>query len=278
MFRHHPKGEIVFALPARVGFAAQCLDFLQNRVKQVGLENTRFALHDKRDSVKSHARVVVLFREGCENRNAVFADATIKHRENVVAEFKPASRLIIYQKAFGRGQRSIGAHLFERCHAVKILGTRSTGAVGAVFDDVSGPVVFVGLKSVDSVFAQPDDVVPDTERLIVLFVNGDVESLCIDSTDNGEKLPRPRNHLCLKIIAERKIAEHLKKSTVRGVAYRINIACTNTFLDGTNSAARWNRRSRKIRLELLHSRRGEQGGGVGITERVYRGQGRTGQL
>ena len=99
-----------------------------------------------------------------------------------------------------------------------------------------------------------DFLIPDIESLIVLQINGRIETVFVQAHHLGEEFPGPVNRLSLKIISEGEIAQHLKKGAVAGcLSHIFNIAGTDTFLAGSHSPAGRNLCSCKIRLQRSHT-------------------------
>ena len=99
---------------------------------------------------------------------------------------------------------------------------------------------------------------------------GKVQLVRIDSEPffAGEELPRECDGFLLKIIAERPVAEHFEKRTMRGVANLVNISGAQTFLHVCEAHALRMLFTHQIGNERMHAGRGEQNGRI-----VLRNQG-----
>ena len=111
------------------------------------------------------------------------------------------------------------------------------------------PEVVFFAKTVDSLFRDSDLLVPDAESLIIVKVNGRIETVCRDSYAFGQELPCPVDRFCLEVIAEGEVAQHLKECAVAGCLTDIfDIAGTDTFLACGDSAPRWDLLACEVRL------------------------------
>ena len=133
------------------------------------------------------------------------------------------------------------------------FGTGTAGACAVL------PEVILLAEAEDPLCRNPDFLIPDVERLVVLQVNGRIQTILVQSHHLGQELPGPVNRLVLEVIAEGEIAQHLKEGAVTGgLSYIFNIACTDTFLTGGHSAAGRNLRAGEIRLQRSHTRVNQQ--------------------
>ena len=84
-------------------------------------------------------------------------------------------------------------------------------------------------------------LVPDVECLVVVNVNGGVESVGVkaDPLGRGEELPAPCDGLVLKVVAEGEVAQHFKISAVAGgLADVLDVAGAYALLAGADAVAR----------------------------------------
>ena len=80
---------------------------------------------------------------------------------------------------------------------------------------------------------------PDLIGLLILLINSDINPIGGHADHLRKKFPRPGDGLPLKIIAEREIAQHLKKGAVaRGFPHIFNIRRAHTLLAGRHAFAR----------------------------------------
>ena len=111
------------------------------------------------------------------------------------------------------------------------------------------PEVVFFSETVDPLFRDTDLFVPDTESLIIVKVNGRIETVCRNSYAFCQELPGPMDRFCLKVIAEREVSQHLEECAVAGCLTDIfDITGTDTFLTGGDSASRRDLLSREVRL------------------------------
>ena len=105
------------------------------------------------------------------------------------------------------------------------------------------------LPSENALCRNTDFFIPDIESLIVLQINGRIETVCRDSYAFGQELPCPVDRFCLEVIAEGEVAQHLKECAVAGCLTDIlDIAGTDTFLTCGDSASRRDLLSCEVRL------------------------------
>ena len=98
-------------------------------------------------------------------------------------------------------------------------------------------------------------IFPYIISLVVLFIDRGPESFCGNFETLGQKLPSVRNRLVLKVIPERKVAEHFKiRAVTRRVPYSVKVGCTDTLLTGRNTASRRLFLSREKLFKGRHTR------------------------
>ena len=135
------------------------------------------------------------------------------------------------------------------------------------------PEVILLAEAEDVLSGNADLLVPDLKGFLVVFVDGGIQSVCIQANHLGQELPAPCNGLVLKVVTKREVAQHLKISAVAGSLTDIfNIAGTDTLLTSTNSAAGRFYLTLKVRLHRCHA-------GVDQQQRriVLRDQGKAGK-
>ena len=111
------------------------------------------------------------------------------------------------------------------------------------------PEVVFFAKTVDSLFRDSDLLVPDAESLIIVKVNGRIETVCRDSYAFSQELPCPVDRFCLEVIAKGEVSQHFEECAMAGCLTDIfDIAGTDTFLACGDSAPRWDLLACEVRL------------------------------
>ena len=111
------------------------------------------------------------------------------------------------------------------------------------------PEVVFFSKTENPVFGDADLFIPDFKSLIILFVDGRIETVFFQTDNLCQKFPGPGDRFMFEIIAKREVSEHFEKCTVTVCFTDIfNIAGTDTFLTGRYPVARRNLLPCKIRL------------------------------
>ncbi len=146
---------------AAVFFARYFANFVQNFAYCVNLKHIVNTLHNAGKTLKSHTGVYIFAL-----KFGVFAvSEVVKLRENVVPYFH-----ITVAVAAGFAVGRAAAVLFA---AVEIyFAARSTGS-RAVF-----PEVIFFAEPYNALFGHPDNVAPDSVRLVVAFVNRRPQQVC----------------------------------------------------------------------------------------------------
>jgi hypothetical protein len=80
---------------------------------------------------------------------------------------------------------------------------------------------------------------PNLKSLIVIYIDGRVESVFREAADFCQKLPAPVNRILLEIISEGEIAEHFKIRSMAGsLSDVIDISGSNALLAGAYAMTR----------------------------------------
>ena len=78
-------------------------------------------------------------------------------------------------------------------------------------------------------------LVPDLKGFVVVFVDGRVQPVLVQTDHLGQELPAPCNGLVLEVIAEGEVAQHLKIGAVAGgLADILDVAGTDALLAGAD--------------------------------------------
>src|SRR3989442_3572076 len=143
------------------------------------------------------------------------------------------------------------------------------GAWAAGPDFAHLPEVVLVAQPEDAAVGNPGALAPQSPRLVVRVVHGDVQPVGIDAEPvlPGHPLPGVVDRLALEVVAEGEVAEHLEEGVVsRGVAHLLQIIVfppgAHAFLAGHGSGVSAPLESLEHPLELHHPGGGEQQGGV----------------
>ena len=132
---------------------------------------------------------------------------------------------------------------------VMYLGAGTGGALGA---RGTPPVVLVAV-AVDAFDGHTDLVVPDIESLVVVEVDGHVQSVRGEAEQLRHQLPRESDRTLLEIVADAEIAQHFEEGQVLVVPHLVDV-CGAEALLAAGEAAGWRGLfSHEERLERHHS-------------------------
>ena len=95
---------------------------------------------------------------------------------------------------------------------------RAADAIRTLAGSASWPEVLVLVHVTNARSRQSDLLIPDLGSLLVVFVDGDGQSLAVDAEPllRGQKFPGPSNGFFFEVVAEAEVAQHLKKRVVEG--------------------------------------------------------------
>src|SRR5438093_4312757 len=131
------------------------------------------------------------------------------------------------------------------------------------------PEVVLVAQPEDAAVGNPGALAPQSPRLVVRVVHGDVQPVGIDAEPvlPGHPLPGVVDRLALEVVAEGEVAEHLEEGVgSRGVAHLLQVIVlppgAHAFLAGHGSGVSAPLESLEHPLELHHPGVGEQQGGV----------------
>ena len=116
------------------------------------------------------------------------------------------------------------------------------------------PEIIFLAKSENPLRRNADFPVPDIISLVVVLINGRIQSVLRQTHHSCQKLPAPRNGLALKVIPKGKISQHFKKSAVScSLAHVLQIARADALLAGSHTSSGRNFLPGKIGLEGRHA-------------------------
>jgi len=244
-----------------VGLAAKRRDLAQNVCKQVGLVHAFFAGEHADGALKPHAGIHV--HVGQRFKRAVLLFVVL--HEHVVPDFQipPAG-------AGGRAIRPAGLAVGNHEH----LAVRPTGAGQA---RRAPPVVLFG--QVENALGGHAAAAPQRRALLIAGAiriareHGKREALLGQAKvfGAGQKLPAPRDHLFFEVVAQRPVAQHLKKREMAEIAHIVDIASAHALLNIGKPGAGRVFRAHQVGHQRVHARGGKQHRGV-----VFRNQRRAG--
>ena len=202
------------------------------------------ALHNGSDALKTHSSIDVLL--GQRHERAIFLCI-------ILCE----DAIPILEEAIAIATRSAiraPATYFRTLVEVQ-LGARTTRTGRASSPEI---IVFTELRDVARIDAE---VLPNLDRLIVIFEHGEIKPLERKTEHLSRKFKRPSAHFLLEVFAKGEIAEHLEEAQVapRG-ADDIDIVGAHALLHGSSADIGCFQMLllQEIGLELDHARCGEQ--------------------
>ena len=120
--------------------------------------------------------------------------------------------------------------------------------------EIIAGAIFVPVKTGDFFRRHAHFLCPDFKGLVILTVYGRIQPLRVHADHFRQEFPAPRNRLMLKIIPERKVAQHFKKSQVScRLSGVLNISCAHAFLAGGHPAPGRDLLPRKVWLQGRHA-------------------------
>ena len=218
------------------------------RGEQIRFKNILFVLHDHAQALQPHTGVYIILRQRLQG--AVFL-AVVAFKNNV-PDFHKAPAVA----------GNVTVRVFAAFVAKVIINfaARAAGAGGA-----HGPKVVRFAQLKNTLFGhifQPGVVGFFVARGDAAFVNAYIQFVRRNAQHARQVFPGPGDGLVFKIIAEREIAQHLKKSQVAlGKAHAVNVGGAHAFLAGGGVFKAFVY-AHKIGLKLHHARRSKQQGGV----------------
>ena len=116
------------------------------------------------------------------------------------------------------------------------------------------PEIILFPELVDALRGDPDVLIPDLIRFIVIHVDRRIQAVLVQTYHLRQKFPRPVECFLFKIISKGKIAEHLKKCSMPGrFSDILDISGTDALLAGRDPAPGRSLRSGKPRLHRCHT-------------------------
>ena len=240
MICNQPNRHIV-RLAGLISLMRQFAYFITNRFHRIDIKDRVRFLHHNRKPLQTHPCIDVFLRKLLVISFAV----TVKLRKYIIPYFHKTIAVT--------ARLTIRAAAAIRFSAIIIdLGTRPARPC-AMLPEIVAFSVFIPIKSCDLLLCNADLFVPDFKRFFVFAIDRRIQAVFGKTEYVCQKLPRPCDGFFLKIVAKRKIAEHLKKSQMScGLSHIFNISGTNTFLTGRNALFRRYFLSCKIWFQRSH--------------------------
>ena len=227
---------------------------LDNREQQVRFKVGLFVLQHRRDPFQTCAGIDVLFGQ----RRVVAGFITVKLGEHQIPDFQIAVAVATYSAI-----RFTAATLFAQIHIEFRAGAARAGTdLPEIIRHPDNPLR-----------RQADILVPNFKRFVIIGINRNPELVRRQAQFFGDKFPGPGYRFFFEIIAERKIAQHLKKSMMTGRATDIfDIAGTDATLRGGDPQLGRLHLAGKKRLERSHAGADQQQTRVIIGDERITGQ------
>ncbi len=153
-------------------------------------------------------------------------------------------------------------HVTVALAAHHILGTVAPLFAAVIIDLGAGtagtcavlPEVVLLAETVNPVCRNADFLMPYLEGLLIVQIDGRIETVCRNAHTLCQELPGKGNGLALEIVTEGKVAKHLKEGAVTsGLSDVFNVAGSNTLLAGGHTPSGRNFLSRKVGLQRSHT-------------------------
>ena len=202
----------------------QLADLMSDVHNGIDIKEGVNSLADDCQTLKTHAGVDILLLE----LGIVTLAVIIKLGEDVVPDFH------VTVAVTADGAAGLAAAVL-RAAVIVYLRAGAAGTCSVL------PEVVLLAEAEDALSGDADLLVPDLKSLIVINVDGGIETVGIDADPVGrsQELPAPCDGFMLEVIAEREVAEHFKISAVAGgLADILDIAGTDALLAGADAAAR----------------------------------------
>ncbi len=197
---------LAFSGPRRVGRRGVG-DGADQGADEVDVVIRRHALEQGRDALQAHAGIDGRTRQAAA---VAGADLLVLH-EDEVPELQEAVAVLL--RAAGRAARQRLALIVEDLGA----GTAGSGLAHR-------PEIVTRGDADDLGVGKAGDLLPKAERLVVVVVDGNEQTVGLQAKGLGDQLPGESDGVGLEIVAEREIAEHLEERVVaRGIADVIEV-------------------------------------------------------
>ncbi len=249
----------VGAVVRTVRDARERLGDLEERAQQVRLEDVIGILEYGRDALQARARVDVLRGE---LRDHVDVGVHLVLDEHQIPDLHEP--LLVDVRSAVRPEPGASVH--------EDLRARSARPGGMGRPVVRELPVLVDLAPPHDPRLRHADGVPRGHGLLVLLVHRRPQAPGIDPPDLGDELVSPGHRLCLEVVAEGEVAEHLEERQVAiGVSDVVDVQRPEDLLRGHRAWERRLRVAEEVRDELVHPGVREQQPGLRRRDQRRRG-------
>ena len=238
--------------------ASDALDVLHDVADGIDLEQRANALYNTSQTLQTHTGIDVLLLE----LGVVAVAVVVELREYVIPDFHVAVA-VTANRAVGL----VAAILF----AAIVVDLRARAArTRAMLPEVVGLA-----KAENALSGDADFLVPDFKCLVVINVDGRIETIGVDANPlgRGQEFPAPVNGFTLEVVTEGEVTQHLEVGAVTcGLADVLDVAGTNALLAGGDTMTRGLLLTGEVGLHRCHTGIDEQQGRI-----VLRNQRKAGQ-
>ena len=239
-----------------VSCAGQLSDLVGDVHDGIHIEQGVHVLTDHRQTLQTHAGVDVLLGQ----LGIVAVAVVVELGEDVVPDLHVAVTV-----AADGAAGFAAAVLF----ATVVVNFRA-GAAGA---GTMLPEVVLLAEAENTLGGDAHFLVPNLKGFVVVFVDGGVQPVLVQTDHLGQELPAPCNGLVLEVIAEGEVAQHLKIGAVAGsVADVLNIAGTDALLAGGDPVTGRLLLAGKVGLHGCHAGVDQQQRGIVLGDQGKAGQ------
>ena len=234
----------VVILICLISLTAKLADAVTNCAHRVNVEYGIHILHNNGKTLKTHTGIDVLI---CKLGIAALAVA-VELGKYVVPYFHETVAVTSYLAI------RLSAAVLQSAVIVN-LGTGAAGTCAMLPEVITLSGNGITVETRDLLGGNADFLRPDVKCLVILAVNGRIQTLGIHSDNLCQELPAPGNGFVLKVITEGEVTEHFKECKMsRGLADVIDIAGTHALLTRRNTLLGRNLQSGKVRLKRCHAR------------------------
>ena len=166
-------------------------------LEEIDLVVRVLALEHRREPLDSHARVHRRLRERMHRSRLV----AVELHEHEIPDLDVAVAVLVRRS--GRPARDAGAVVVEDLRA-----RAARAGVGHL------PEVVLVAEAVDPRVRKSGNLTPDRARFVVGVMDGDPDTVAVESQALGGEVPREANGLGLEVVAEAEVAQHLEEREV----------------------------------------------------------------
>ena len=202
-----------------VFFSRQAAYVVPERFYRIHIKDGLHVLHHARQTLQPHAGIDVLLLQ----LGIMTFPVIVKLGEHIV----PYLHVPV----------AVAAHRAVRLPASVFLAPvivyfrTGTARTGAVLPEI---VLFAELE--DALCRDADFFIPYLERLVIVHIDGRIETVRIQSHHLGQELPCPCDGFFFEIVSEGEVPEHLKECAVTGgLSHVLDIAGADALLAGRNA-------------------------------------------